>query len=217
MQITKKIKLCFTLFFMICLITTLISGCTKTQTTSNTITPHYRFYKMENGDIRLNYLDHPLFSFEYSEYFGLLDIYQVPQDTTSSKHSDVLFTIHQINLPEIILWVRVQEPWSDHYVNAGELLDYWVSEDGRFTDDIEINHIRVSGIRANNFKSFQVVKEGLAKETIAYPYNLSHRIVTFDNSGLIWEIKMFWFYQGNEPPEVQEYFDHVIETFKILK
>jgi hypothetical protein len=195
-------------------------GCSNnTNTISATNIPDTKYisYKMETDDVRLKYLNHPLYSFEYPDYFHLLEVYQVPQLTASSKHSDVLFTIHNTDLPETMLWVRVQEPWIAYYTDANELLNYWVSEDGVVTKDITTKEIGVSGIKAYYYKSFQVSPDKYKLENTVFPYNISHRFVFFDYSGYIWEINMFWFYQYSEPPEVEEYFNHIVETFKILK
>jgi hypothetical protein len=186
-------------------------SCSEATTTSI----GYKNYEMKSDDIRLTLFNHPLFSFEYPEDFQLVKI-NLPYEGISANYSYVKFRGSSRGSP--VLRIAVQKPGFDGYSNASEKFEDQVTKATINTDNITIKKSLVYGITADYLEYFQITKEQeQIGETLYLERYMSYRAVVFNYSDLIWEISMYLYYYIYEPPEVREYFDHVIETFKFLE
>jgi len=177
----------------------------------------YKTYEMKPDDVRLRYLEHSLFSFEYPEKFQLIDLNHMPDHPMVYDVSNVDFTIEQTDLPWVSLRVRVQKPGLWDYHNANDVFEDWISTAESNGDTITSNKRSVSGIQAYYIETSGTREKDIISGTIIYQSrHESFRGVVFNYKELIWSITIRWDYFKTEPPEIDEYFNHVIETFNIL-
>ena len=103
------------------------------------------------------------------------------------------------------------------FYNANEIFDDLLTAKTEVTDNVTVSEILVSEITAHYLESFETVEDTVVAGVLIDPeHQMSLRAVVFDYADLIWTISLAWSYQDSEPPEVEEYFTHVIETFRIL-
>jgi hypothetical protein len=218
---------------LVILIPILFAGCTGTTTTPVTdtevsglvissattpVTPvtTYVYYEMKSDDIRLEFCNHPLYSFEYPSVFNCIDLNNQPPNTgrmpMTYDESRLDFTVEQLGLPKPELSIIVQQPGYWEYHNASEKFNFFMSN-SKSACSVVTNNTTVSGIPAYYIEEFY----DAAKSSYYPAYKGSSRTCIFDYAGLIWDITMNWNYNGTEPREIQEYFDHVVETFKIIE
>lgn len=174
----------------------------------------YKTFEMRQNDVRLKYLNHPLYTFEYPEVFNLVDLNKILDHPMVYGVSDVYFTIAQKpRLPWINLSVRIMEPgWCD-YTDADSVLAEWISTAESYKDTIIRSEITVSGIQATYIET-----NGHRPKDVFYSTrNVSFRGIAFTHKDLIWSITLDWPYLDFEPSQAQEYFEHVLETFNILE
>ncbi len=191
--------------------TIVFSGCTGETITTAVTTPTegYEIYEIKADDIRFLWLNHPLYSFEYPKDFVLIDLNKM----TSLEGVDLIKSKVEFMYEHSTLFIRlsviVDEPFPGYLGNAIDKFNYLVSTQNS-SDDIIIKKILIiSGINAYYLEYFKD-PEKIGRKN-------SSRVALFDYAGLIWEINMTTYSPYPEPKEVQEYFDHVIETFKILE
>ena len=172
----------------------------------------YKTYETRLDDVRFELLEHPRYRFEYPSIFNLVDI-NISWTPSVVGESRVEFSVQELGLPKPWLSVVIEEPGIFEYLDAHGKLEQWYSFEHRFTDNTSIGTASVNGLLAEYLKSFADIGESRP-----YPaHQASARTVVFDYAGLIWEIRLTWDYHGSEPPEVEGYFNHIIETFEILE
>jgi hypothetical protein len=187
---------------------------TASATTNDTPVTTYVSYELKSDDIRLEFCNHPLYSFEYPSIFNCIDLNNQPPNTgrmpMTYDESRLDFTVQQLDLPKPMLSIIVQKKGYWEYHDASEKFNFFMSN-LKYADSVVTNNTTVSDIPAYYIEEFYN-----AAKSSSYPaYKGSSRTCVFDYAGLIWDITMSWYYNGNEPPEIKEYFKHVIETFKI--
>jgi hypothetical protein len=193
------------------------TGCDKDELTERTTTVYkgpaieYSNYEIEETDIRLKAFQHPLYRLEYPSVFNLVDENLADIPHHSSFETIVQFTVPQHNyISKSELLVIVEKPGNREYQDAAGKLDYWA--DSRDSADyLSIERTKIVGLPAYYMESHSIEFEGSGLE-----YEIFSRAVFFDYEDLIWVINMYWIYRSTVPPEVEEYFNHVIETFEIL-
>jgi hypothetical protein len=174
----------------------------------------YQLFEIKADDRRLIGTNHPLYSFEYPKAFSLIDVNKLLDYPMNNNASIVDFILDQenTNLPEQWLRIRVEPPVPKAYTNASEASQYWVNIESKTSDNITTSTKTATGLQAIYLKSFY-------EDQGSYRLHMtSFRMVTFDYAGFIWEIFLTWNYPYHEiePPEIEEYFNHIIGTFKIL-
>jgi hypothetical protein len=203
------------LSLLLCVIITIVSlfaGCIKTTNHLNTTTAaNYKTFVLKSNDIYLRDFDHPLYSFEYPPDFSLVDENLSDFPSTYYDQTRVLFTIQRSDTPKPQLSIIVQKPGKFGYHDAAEKFEYNRSR-YLLPDNITTKRVNVFGISSYYLEVFS--SHGSPEYHL---YQSSQRSCFFDYAGLVWEVTLDWFYHGNEPLEVQEYFDHIITTFKILE
>jgi hypothetical protein len=200
------------LILLVAIIVLLFTGCLE-NTDSHTVTTaiDYKTFTLKSDDINVRYFKQPLYTFEYPPEFNLADENLSNMPHIYSDQTRIYFTIQQYHIPESQLTITVQTPGQLEYKNAQGKFEYTRSLFST-ADDLSTKQIKVSGISSFYLKAF------LSHGDSEYysKYKSSHRYSIFDYKGLIWEISLVWVYQDTEPLEVQQYFNHIIETFKIL-
>ena len=198
------------------------TGCSNpVETTITDFTPKetdivtYKTFEMKEDDIRLKYLEHPLFSFEYPDFFNLADLNNMPGHPMTYDMSAVIFTyLHDDpNLLDSYLVIGIESPSITGFNNASEKIEDLFSRKTTENGDLSIKEVSVFGIPGYYLESFRtdVVSPSPRK------YNMSYRLIGFEHVGLVWTISMSWNYYDSEPPRIKEYFNHVIQTFKIIE
>ena len=81
-----------------------------------------------------------------------------------------------------------------------------------FTDNITTKKTEVYEIPSYYLEAHFIQEKGI----LYSKYRVLSRSVYFDYADLIWEIHLNWVYQDSIGQEVEEYFNHVIQTFEIL-
>jgi|WetSurMetagenome_2_1015567.scaffolds.fasta_scaffold283971_2 hypothetical protein len=184
-------------------------SCHETSTSSANI-PKYNTFQLRADDVRLQCFTHPLYRLEYPVVFGLADENLADIPTYSCFETEVFFTVQIFGLPKPKLTITVEKP-NKYYQNSQEKIDYIIAQYSG-VDKIITDKKEVSGIAAQ-FLLLYAHQE----EATPYPaFISSSRVCVFEYSNLIWNLKLDWYYQGNEPPEAQVDFEHVIASFKIL-
>jgi hypothetical protein len=206
MMLGKRIALAL---LLLCILFTFCVSGAGCSSVSETTTPaiSYKTYEMKEDDIRLKALQHPLFSFEYPECFNLVDLNLDPVPSINRDISVVYFTGEQVGFHKQYLSIFIVTPEYLKLLNTNDMLEYYLSLYTPVAEDITRKEVFVSGISADYLKA---VGTYLGQQK-------SLRVAIFDHAGLYWAIQLIWYYPNPEPPEVQGYFDHVIETFKILE
>lgn len=209
-MLTIKNGLIFLLLLLISSSTILFSISCNNPTNNTAINAEtfYEKYEMKANDIRLQFLMHPLFSFEYPKVFTLADLNKAPDLVINLDESVVDFGCNLSEVPYQNLSIIVSKPWPGHYNNANDKLNFLVSDTIMFTENVTTKKVMVSGIIADYLESFQ--------KPLTSGKQYVYREVIFDNSDLIWEILMVSFSYYPEPSSVQEAFDHILSTFRIL-
>jgi hypothetical protein len=195
-------------------------GCNTTSSTAQLVTTPitYKTYEMKPDDSRLKNFQHPLFSFEYPEAFTLVDLNKIPEYLGDYHRSDIDFLIKRPNLPSIKIEIIITESGVKGYQDAKLMFNSWISEARSDGDTIESGRKTVSHIKSYYFARWGYREDYIIAGHLVYPAsNRSFRAVVFDYHQLTWSISLTWDYFDSEPPEAQEYFNHIIETFKILE
>ncbi|MGD9143471.1 MAG: hypothetical protein PVG61_06470 [Dehalococcoidia bacterium] len=161
---------------------------------------------MKEDDIRLEYFKHSRFSFEYPEFFNLVDLNLDPGPFIDADISAVYFTSGQGMPYEPSLSIFIVTPEYLEMLNTNDMLDYYLYLYTPEAEEIIRKVMLVAGISADYLKAVETYMGE----------KMSLRVAIFEHAGLTWEIQMFWYYPEPEPPEVEEYFNHVLETFRIL-
>jgi hypothetical protein len=208
--------------FLLVLVILVVSyvGCNTTSSTTQLVTTpiSYITYEMKPDDSRLKYLQHPLFSFQYPEDFVLVDLNIMPEHPRFYGESDIDFLIKRLNLPEVTIAVSMTEPGVKRYQDAKTMFNSWISEAQSNGDIKESGRKTVSHIKSYYFARWGYREDYIIAGHLVYPAsNRSFRAVVFDYNQLTWSISLLWDYFDSEPPEAQEYFNHIIETFEILE
>jgi hypothetical protein len=202
----------FFLLFLVIII--LVNGCTGALDSSSTTAISYKTFELKPDDIYLRYFHHPLYSFEYPTNFNLVDENLSDFPHLFDDKTNIQFAIKKADTPYPRLSIIIEKPGNYGYNNATEKLEYFRSlHSSASPTDLNTYKIKIIGLTALYLEAFFSHPE----EVDYSQYLSSHRKCFFDYAGLIWEIRLDWYYQGNESPEVQKYFDHIIETFKILE
>jgi len=186
---------------------------TNTLETSTTpaVNPYTTFntYEMKADDIRLTRVNQPLISFEYPEVFILVDQNISPPDVLILGQSEIDFTHFQGNWPYEYISVIINELSPLKYDEEKTFyLKYWTNRLSTLGDNVTIKKVLVSGIEADYMES--------SKKSVSYGKQNIYRVTIFDYAGLMWQIYMTTVSSYPEPPEVQEAFEHIINTFKFL-
>lgn len=202
----KDIKLSLVLFVILVF---LPCTCCKTDNTPiRTTTPYtgppiqYSIFELEATDIRLKYFQHQLYRLEYPSIFNLIDMNLADTPHIYGDMTVVDFTVQQIDIPKSKLSIIVEESMEGYYLDAAGKRDYFFHPVLSSVSETE-----VFGIPAYYLESHYVFSE----------YQVLSRSAFFDYECLIWEIRISWCYHDSVGPEVEEYFNHIIETFEILK
>jgi hypothetical protein len=208
-----------TLIVVYLLVSIFFLGCSNFN--ANLPTTTYKTYQIEPDDIRLQQMTFPLFSFEYPDIFRLIDLNLIVQESGANTYrygvSKVEFTIPRLDLPEPILSIGVQKVGIQDIYNANDSLSYWTSYEISLSETVNIttNKTSIQGIPAIETEIFKTLGEFSISGHSVYPPRKSiFRGVFFEYNNMVWAIILNWDYLNSEPPEVRQYFDHVIETFK---
>jgi hypothetical protein len=199
--------------------TQISSPATEKPMSSNTSTTQtiieYKKYQIEPDDVRftLGTMKFPRFSIEYPQSFGLIDINYDEAPHFNSEYSEVDFTFPIYSVPKPGISVIVQKPGFRKTANASEEMKRWLTLAQSKTNSIKTESMVVNGISTQYIQFTFRVEDDKNYQ----PYDVSYRIYTFDYDGLIWTIKMDWYFDKNEPPEADLYFKHALETFRFLE
>jgi hypothetical protein len=184
----------------------------------------YKAFAFGEDDVRFTIggviLEHPLFTFEYPCSFGLVDINRFPDFVYSSDVTAVDFTRYEEGntFPEETIELRVHKPgiWGD--TDAKTSVDNVIASDSGNPDYqnfqiLERTVVNVDDIPAEyvTYSYHRPAKEGFGFST----QERVIRFVAFDYEGFLWKLKMNCFVESAE--ETEPYFDHLIETFDIIK
>ena len=200
--------------------------------TDHSIIP-YRFY--------IEYSEHALFYYNYPKGFvylspeqienGLMHVYPgelwtfsnpfQPQEGDDSDNCTLLrFSGAPLSvLTRTRLEIRVQPPGCGSYTSAGDKFEAMYAQVEAISDSIIRDSIEVSGITAQYMESMQQRPDILISygDFTRKDSKISQRTAIFENNGSVWEISLYWHYYDDEPPEVKEYYDLVIESFRIVE
>jgi len=196
------------------IISSTLTTITPSTILSTTDTPFSTFsiFEIKPDDIRFSCIKHPLYRLEYPLIFELIDVNTMNDYPISCAETEVLFYVQEQILPKPELAIIVQKPDYWGYHNAREKLEHDIAL-SQSAASITTNNATVFGIPAYYEESFFNMEE-----SPSYPACLfSSRSCFFDYAGMIWEVRINWYYNDAEPPEVSGYFSDVIDTFKILE
>jgi hypothetical protein len=174
----------------------------------NTLTI-YKIFEMKADDIHEQLFKHPRYSVEIPAIFPIGD---EDLDPSIRKYgiANVDFNIRQQGLYG--QWLRIRVEPHTWYNNANEKFIDFLNTKNSSSANITTKTVFISGIQAHYME--------LYSEVPAFPYPehlVSLRVIDFDYAGLIWEISLHWYYHDSEPQQVQEFFNHIISTFKFLE
>jgi hypothetical protein len=173
----------------------------------------YSTYEIEATDVRFGCFQHPLYRLEYPSIFNLVDENLADIPHISCDETQVDFTVQKTGIPKPTLSIIVGKPGHREYHDAAGALDFWIDEISEFTDNFSVKKTKVMEIPAYYLEAHFIQD----KEIFYSKYQAISRSVFFDYADLIWEIGLDWCYRGLQTPEVEEYFNHVIEAFEILE
>lgn len=184
----------------------------RTTTTYKGPAIDYSTYEIKASDIRFECFQHPLYRFEYPSIFQLIDWNLADIPHISCNETKVQFTVPTIDIPKPKLSIIVEKQGYRDYNNAAGKLEFWQDYMRDFTNNITTKKTEVYGIPSYYLEAHFIQEKGI----LYSDYRVLSRSVYFDYADLIWEIHLNWVYQDSIGPEVEEYFNHVIQTFEIL-
>jgi hypothetical protein len=168
----------------------------------------YKVFEMKADDIHQQLLKHPLYSVEIPALFPIGD--EDLGDVRTYGVANVDFNIGQNNLYE--QWLRIRVEPHTWYENANEKFNTWLKKENVNSDNLTTKQVKISGVPAN------YLEVTYKEEDPFYPTHLvTLRVISFDYENFIWEIALYWNYFDSEPIQVQEFFDHIISSFKFLE
>jgi hypothetical protein len=165
----------------------------------------YEYYELKRDNLKsvLGTFKPPIFSFEYPALVETLPFNHSGSNLYDSFH--VAFSFHQEGLPESEISIIVtNHAFPDPDRGIGDPID-------PFAPPPVETPIMISGIRGDYFEDYRHLSNPGYRR-----YDVSLKAVKFDYSGLNWIIYIDWYYRDNEPPEVKEYFNDMITTFKLI-
>lgn len=183
----------------------------------------YKEFAFHEDDVRFSVEghvihEHPLFTFEYPQCFNLIDLNALPDIVYDTGVTDVSFIRRGTGelklLPvETSISVIVEKPasWRDTDARAAieKALSYYEADENFKV--LERESISVIGLSAE-YVSFST---SMPYSNPSIPtHNRLVRLVTFDYAGFVWKIELVCFEE--EIQETQAYFDHLLETFRVL-
>jgi hypothetical protein len=150
------------------------------------------------------------FSFEYPNQWEL------KYSVENSKMSITKFvTVGGARIPSIFIWIQTKTPDVDSpnsSVDMRRALEKWQKN-----GDIEVlgqSTVQISGFEATQIESNNRIVSYSIPRVDPQRLATTSKFIYFDANGLIWEISS-WVLQDNVQTEIK-YFEHLIETFKIL-
>jgi hypothetical protein len=182
----------------------------------------YKEFAFQKDDVRFRLggviLEHPLFTFEYPQCFNLIDPNTMPDIEYDTRVTEVEFTrqgtgeLKRIPVKSSIS-VRVYKPGLYGDTDAktaieNELSGYEADENFK---GLERDSISVAGLSAE-YVRFSISR--LFRDRGSPTHNRLVRLVAFDYAGFVWKIQLVCFEE--EIQETQAYFDHLLDTFRIL-
>jgi hypothetical protein len=198
----------------------LASGCFSSNTnhkTASSIIPEsppikYLKYELPANDrfFKDGLYQFSLFSIEYPDTFVFADT--DGGDTYSAVYFMLNFMRRQIDMQECWLSVLVLPRGFAEREDAEAVYDSWLTQANRRTPDVKSGVKTVAGIDSKymSYSYFRIDNSFYA------PGYESFRGVVFDHQNLVWTIVLNWFYNDTEIPEVDQYFEHAIQTFKFI-
>lgn len=204
MHDTMKNRIVLSLVLVLVLVV-IFTGCGGEKATSEI---NYLTYEIKPNDIRFNWTNLPLFSFEYPEKYRLYDLNDVTELVITYNHSTVDFKDETSVFPQY-LTININKPWAGYYDNANDYLNDRISHPEWFPGSITTSKVAVAGVEADYVESDQNPNLSGMQE--------KYRLVIFDYAGMIWEIFMSTYSIYPEPAEIQESFEHILNTFKFIE
>jgi hypothetical protein len=199
----------------------LVSGCSSHGIVEDMPDCSYQQFTLHENDIRIKKrpdLIQPLFSLEYPACFKYAD------PNTSQVVVDVgwFLFIHvgtgpDKELPASQLGIHQTFPNSFNQPSTvNELIDSEMSRTDRENKtNFRIDTHTLSGIEAQCVKYDFMYN--LNQKTSNYPtYSGTIKFVVFEYKASVWSIWLEWNSKQPEPPEIDQYFEHALATFKFL-
>ena len=192
-------------------------------TCSGCIFSEYKTYTLKKDDVRFRLggtvLEHPRFTFEYPNKFQLLDLNKAWDIEYQTRIT--LIEFHRQEPGETIgseIDVAVFKPELelDDFISTAFLNAVLTTTSTNYTiSNLEIlveKTVTVSGIPADYYicKLGREIQNGNEKAPSSYIFLLTY----FEYADLRWEILLRSYEEYTK--EMTTYFDHIIETFKIL-
>lgn len=182
----------------------------------------YKEFAFHKDDVRFRLggviLEHPLFTFEYPQCFNLIDLNVLPDIVYDARVTEVRFTRQgtgELKLLPVFssIDVKVYKPGlygdTDARTAIEKELSYYENDENFKV--LERKSISVAGLSAE-YVSFST---SMPYSNPSIPtHNRLVRLVAFDYAGFVWKIELACFEE--EIQETQAYFDHLLDTFRIL-
>jgi hypothetical protein len=177
-------------------------GCETNTNTTGTLDADYKTFELSSNDISLSWCNHPLFSFEYPNAFSKIFDNAALSDVINVNRSEITLTGE---LPYKELYISVELPQAKQPDNAYQLLKEGMANPDWYGANATIQKVIVSGNEASYLESKLDISP-----------SKKFRLVMFDYAGLIWQIEMTTFESFSDSPKVQESFNHIIDSFRII-
>jgi hypothetical protein len=202
--ISKKTKGLSLVFITLCTINVCFLSCTGGNTTTDI---NYQTYEITVDDVRLLWYNHPLFSFEYPEIFILIDANKDPHGKVHYDRSQVSFVYRKSDLPYRHLHVTIYDPFQWEWQNANDMAES-IIDASELEGLVTTQKVMVAGIEADYLE--------YSRKPLGSEEQMIYRLAVFDYSDMIWVIYMDTYSAFPEPSYIQESFNHILATFKIL-
>jgi hypothetical protein len=192
-------------------------GCEKQFT--NNPGNKYKQFVLAADDIRfrIGTIKHSRYSFEYPTIFNLVDLNKIPDVVMSGQYTEVSFTHKEAGYPESVIYVDVMLPDYNNAVSASNLANDITNFAENEGYGLTSKPLSVSNINALYLKYYWHATTTTYGVANYIAHEESNRIVVFDYRGFIWRIGLNWNFNGDEPTEIEQDFQHIIDTFKILE
>jgi hypothetical protein len=202
----------------------LISNPVSTPATNTTLSAtvsevKYVYFEEKSDDIWFSapegYLKPQLFSFEYPDVIGYSD--PRPNEGFVEYHQDVISYDFRSrsngnNYP-MCLYIIIQKPGYLDTYTPQDVIAYFKEKDIGVQNPKE-KTITVAGIQANYLEYYSYISDDIFYRD----HYLARKMAVFEFRGDIWNIRLFWpYYSQTEPPEIEKYFNHAVETFRFLE
>jgi hypothetical protein len=171
-------------------------------------------YEISPNDVRYQFeiYHFPRFKVEYPKIFKLADINKNPFPHFNAEYTDIAFLCNSgyQQLPRGEIRIAIYKPGVWGYNTISDLVKGFgleFTQYSRVESSMEIDGIQSTLVKYYNH---EINVDGVATTSTLCKF------AVLEYQGYFWQILLFWTFETQEPPEMDLYFIHLVETFHFV-